>query len=295
MNAVLIIGGLFLLYEVLTRGSSAPYGFYKGGPFAGQPIIPEQPQTGSIVQQGQVVQAPGFTFHAPSAMGPNQGTMMIGSTVATSSSIISSGQIGTALGLAGTTLGTAIPIVGAAFAAIFSALMAASAKRAAEARAENDAVANEVPAWDNAVDQIVAAYNSGQISAGEAGQLLASPQTKRVNLTTGANGAVWQAYWNVVCPKVQPGRNGCQCGTIAHNPAVSLCSGSYGAGCCVGYDNLDNGQLYVLQAIAQADQTPGRAVTSQMIPTVYASKYGGINRPGYTITVQKPVSTMLQL
>jgi hypothetical protein len=94
---------------------------------------------------------------------------------------------------------------------------------------------------------------------------------------------------------VQPNRNICQCGTIAHNPLVSLCGGNNGAGCCVGYDNLDNGQLYVLQAIAQADQNPGQAVTSQMIPTVYASKYGGINRPGYTVTVQRAVSNMLQL
>lgn len=287
MNALLIVAGLFVLYELMTRGNIFPPS--GAGQATGVPV--------PFIQGGQPVSAPGYQYVAPSGagVGPSQGTMMIGSSVAMGSSLISTGAIGSAIGLAGTTLGAVIPVVGAAFAAIFSALMAASAKRAAEARSENSAVAKEIPQWDNAIDQIVLSYNGGSITADEAVRLLACPQTRQQGLSQYPNGAVWLSYWNVVAPQIQPGRNACQSGQAPHQPPLTHCGGSYGAACCVGYDNLDNGQYYVAKAIVQAEQQAGVPVTSTQIPTVYASKYGGIDRPGYSVTVMKPASMTFAL
>lgn len=278
MNPLILIVGLFVLYEFLVKKNSTAVTATSSPSVTAKPPVSISP----IMQQGQAVSAPAFQF-APGGGGPGTGSALIGSSVA----VGTSGAVVGAIGLAGSALGSAIPIVGAAFAAIFGALMAASAKRAAEARNENNAVANEVPAWDSAISQIVSAYNNGQISADEAYQLLACPQTRQQGVNQYPNGAVWRAYWNVVCPQVQPGRNACNCGTAPHQPPLTHCSGAYGAGCCVAYDDLDNGQLYVVWAIQKAEQAPGMTVTSQMIPTVYASKYGGINRPGYTVSVRK--------
>lgn len=266
MNPLILIVGLFVLYEYLTSRKSA-----------GQSPTMTAGTSPTIVQQGQAVSAPGYTL-APAGGGPGGSTTLIGSSV------------GVGLGF--------VPIVGpalsAAYNAIFGSLMAASAKRAAQARNENSAVANEIPQWDAAVDQIATAYNNGSISADEAYQLLACPQTRQQGVNNYPNGAVWLSYWRVVGPQVQPGRNACQSGNAPHQPPLTHCSGGYGAGCCVAYDDLDNGQLYVVWAIQQAEQT-GQAVTSKMIPTVYGSKYGGINRPGYSITVRKPVSSIIPL
>lgn len=276
MNPILIIAGLFALYEILKNQN------------VGVSSVPGTSQStlAPVVQGGQTVARPVATL-APGGGGPNQQTVglesagisagtMIGSTIASS---------------VGSGLASAIPIVGAIAGAIFSSLMAASAKRAAEARNENSAVANEVPYWDNGVQQIVAAYNNGSISLQELYHGMMVPQSNDSTVPSG-QGVLWVAYWNVVGPQVQPGRNGCSTGTAVQPSTQSWCSGSYGAGCCVGYDNLKNGAVYVMQAAKQAEANPGRSFTSTMIPTVYASKYGGINRTGYTVTLRKP-TTML--
>ena len=46
------------------------------------------------------------------------------------------------------------------------------------------------------MDQIVTAYNNGQISADEALQLLACPQTRQQGVSQYPDGPVWRAYWN---------------------------------------------------------------------------------------------------
>ena len=72
-------------------------------------------------------------------------------------------------------------------------------------------------------------------------------------------------------------------------------SKGYGASCCVGYDNLDNSSIYMLQALAKAEASPGTPQSAKVV-AVFASKYGGINRPQYTVTFRKnPGSSYLGL
>lgn len=186
-----------------------------------------------------------------------------------------------------------IPVAGPAIAAAFNALtgglIAASQKRAAEARTENSAVAAAVPGWDDGVAQSVAMYNNGKITAAQLQQIVMAPQVNDPSIPSG-QGILWQNYWSEVGPQVQPGRNGCQSGSATQPPNQSWCSGSYGAGCCVAYDDLKNGSVYILQALNVAESRPGVPVTSKTVPMVVGSKYGGVNRNGYTVTLTKPVS-----
>lgn len=178
---------------------------------------------------------------------------------------------------AGSSLASAIPIAGAAFSALISAFAAASAKRAKQATNENTAVTQAIPGWDASVTQIVNAYNTGQISAGQVEQAL---------------DAIMQNYFAETGPQIQPGRNGCQSGSISKEqadsqyPGMAQCSGSWGAACCVGYADLWNGVNNMLYAVNQADSS-GKP-SSAIIPAVFASKYGGANRPSYTVTFIRP-------
>ena len=175
----------------------------------------------------------------------------------------------------------AIPVVGPALSAVAQALtsafQAASQQRAKQAVSENTAVAAAVPGWDQAMYQIQTNYNNGGLSAQQAIQL--------VDLA-------WTNYWAETAPKIQPGRNGCQGGTLTKAqadtqfPGTAQCSGSWGAACCVGYADLANGMNSIIAAIQQTDSTGEASVAS--IPAVYASKYGGTNRPAYTLTFTRP-------
>lgn len=178
----------------------------------------------------------------------------------------------------------AIPVVGPALSAVASALTnafaAASKKRAQEATNENSAVAKAVPGWDQGVLQIQQAYNAGQISVAQAISLMQQ---------------LWSNYWAECGPQVQPGRNGCQGGTMPKSvadtqfPGMNQCSGSWGAACCVAYADLANGQNSIIAALNQTENTGSPAVA--MIPAVLASKYGGTNRAQYTLTFIRPSST----
>lgn len=133
-------------------------------------------------------------------------------------------------------------------------------------------MAQAVPGWDQAVTQIVNAYNNGQLTAAQVGQAI---------------DAIWQNYWSEVGPQIQPGRNGCQSGQVTQPSTVSFCGGTtYGAACCVGYDDLKNSNNNMKFAVQQADNT-GKP-TPAAILAVFASKYGGINRPAYTVTFIRP-------
>lgn len=168
-----------------------------------------------------------------------------------------------------------VPVIGQAASAILSTLISvfaqASKKRAQEATSENTAVAAAVPAWDKNVATIANYYNTGQISASGVATAL---------------DAIWANYWSEVSPQIQPGRNGCQSGQVTQPAGVSFCGGSYGAACCVGYDDLKNSNVNMKYAVSQADNT-GKP-TPAAILEVFASKYGGINRPAYTVTFIRP-------
>ena len=197
----------------------------------------------------------------------------------------SSAQAGVSAGVSATTsaltalnatsgLVKAVPVVGAIIGGLISAFAAASAKRASQARDENSAVAAAVPGWDQAMSQIAQAYNAGQISATDAGNAI---------------DAIWQNYWNETGPRIQPNRDGCQSGKVVQAPTQTFCGGTtYGAACCVGYDDLKNSNVNAKNAIKQTENT-GAAANAYILP-VFASKYGGINRSGYTLTYKKPTS-----
>lgn len=172
----------------------------------------------------------------------------------------------------------AIPVVGPAVAAVANvltaSLKAASQQRAKQATTENAAVALAVPGWDQAIAQIVAAYNNGSLSAAQVSQLIAQ---------------AWANYWSEVGPKIQPGRNGCQSGAVTQPKGVSFCGGaSYGAACCVGYDDLKNSNNNMNFAVNNAANT-GKP-TPAVILGVFASKYGGITRQQYTVMFTPPIS-----
>jgi hypothetical protein len=168
----------------------------------------------------------------------------------------------------------ALPVAGAVIGAVLSVLQAASAKRAAEAKDENAAVASAVPQWDQTVAVIANLYNVGQLTAGQAYQAI---------------DAAWASFWIITGPRIQPGRNGCQSGAVTQKPGQSFCGGkTYGAACCVGYDDLNNSSNNMKNAIDQTENT-GKPSPAYILP-VFASKYGGINRPGYTLTFAKSTS-----
>lgn len=191
-----------------------------------------------------------------------------------SGNFIGAAQTGTGVALPFLAPAAAVPIVGgiiAAVGAIAGSLLAASAKRAAEAKDENSAVTSAVQHVDQGLQQVFSAANAGTIDANGALQLL--DQIK-------------QQYWQIVGPHVQPGRNGCQSGAaIPSRPADNTCgsiayqgcnNSSWGAGCCVAsviYKSLDNA-AFVLQ------QGGGTVKVCKLFP----SKYGFPGREAYTIT-----------
>lgn len=166
----------------------------------------------------------------------------------------------------------AVPVVGAVIGGLIDVFAAQSQKRAQQATDENSAVAAAVPGWDQSISTIVRYYNAGQLTA----------QNVR-----DAIDAVWQNYWNETGPRIQPGRNGCQSGQVVQASTQTFCGGkTYGAACCVGYDDLKNSNNNLKAALSQTENT-GKPANAYILP-VFASKYGGINRPGYTLTLTKP-------
>jgi hypothetical protein len=176
------------------------------------------------------------------------------------------------------------PAISAAFKALSSVLLAASAARAKAAESENAAVAAGLPGWDTAVGQIVAAYNSGSITYTQAQQLFAMTLSN---------------FWAEMQGKIQSGRNGCNYGANCPpsvNPssdqstaivgASNYCSGSIGAACCVGCADLALSVANLNWAVAQAAKTG--TPTNAFIQTVFASKYGGANRAAYNVTFTPP-------
>jgi hypothetical protein len=170
------------------------------------------------------------------------------------------------------------PVAGAAFKALTSVLLSASAARAKAAINENTAVAAAVPGWDQAIAQITATYNNGSISVAQAQQAYVLALTN---------------YWAEVTPKIQSGRNGCNGGQScpgSPNPSSSqttnegggnYCSGSIGAACCVGCADLNLSTANLQWALSQ--NAKSGVSTNAFIQTVYASKYGGVNRAAYNV------------
>jgi cytoskeletal protein RodZ len=257
MEALLILAGLFVLYEVMAQQRTIAA------------LTQNQTQAGT----SSALPLPAYQTVAPASSNATQEESSATSAVSVGLNFIP----------------VAGPAISAAFNILAGGLIAASAKRAAEAKNENAAVAAAVPGWDKAVAQVVAAYNAGQIAAGDVEQFLACPQSNDPTVISG-QGLLWKNFWNECGPQVQPGRNGCQNGTTVQPSSVSYCGGTtYGASCCVAYDDLKNSCVAMLEALNKAEAQPGVAQNATVL-AVYASKYGGVNRPAYTVTFKKPAA-----
>jgi hypothetical protein len=219
---------------------------------------------------------------SPSQNGPPVVAVAPSSAVGSTLQTANAAAGGVAVGL--NAIPVAGPAISAAFKALSSVLLAASAARAKAATSENAAVAAGLPGWDTAVGQITASYNSGAISYTQAQQLFAM---------TLAN------FWAEMQGKIQSGRNGCNYGANCPpsvNPssdqstaivgASNYCSGSIGAACCVGCADLSLSVANLNWAVAQAAKTG--TPTNAFIQTVFASKYGGANRAAYNVTFVPP-------
>ena len=261
LPALVVIGLLYLAYE---SGALAPFGIspgtgiggtFTGGVQSGSGGVSGglQIQPGSSYGGGAITLAPSAT---PSSGSLNLGTMTQ-STVSAGGSSMSSGLA--ALGVTGAAAGAALAGVGVA-AGIFAALWSAHLKRASQAKDENSAMNAGVQGWDADIRTINQAYNAHQIDHATAIKAIQQEMYQ---------------YWQLVTPHIQPGRNGCQGGAYCP-PGVAHCSGSYGAACCVGCDDLLNSAN---NAIAALQQGGG----SSQVLVVVGSKYGGIGRPAYSL------------
>jgi hypothetical protein len=181
-------------------------------------------------------------------------------------------------GQSGSPICEGIQIGTAIFSVLSSVFFSASAARAKAAKAENSAVAAALPGWDNAITAIATAFNAGGLTASQAQTLFAAQLTN---------------YWTEVTPQIQKGRNGCNGGTSCPgvpNPGSSqvtneggnnYCSGSIGAACCVGCADLNLSTSNLNWAVAYVEKT-GLPMNA-FVQVVFASKYGGVDRPAYNI------------
>lgn len=160
---------------------------------------------------------------------------------------------------------------------VLAGLFAAHALRAKQATNENSAMNLGVAGFDQDLSTVLTAYNSGAIDAN--GAIQAANQS----LTN---------YWALVTPHIQPGRNGCSggtgCGPVVGGPpghggctsGQIACTGTIGAACCVGCNDIKASWANVIWAM----QNGGGTVN---ICAVDASKYGGVARAGYSVNVSK--------
>jgi hypothetical protein len=295
-----VIGGLIIVVVYLLKSS----GLLPGSGIAGIPGTSTASGTAAPIvipaQPGVTNSTLAANFATTTAV--TQASVGVGTQAAST--------IAKTLGAAAPAL-NAIPVIGAAFAALTSILLAESKKRAQEAVNENQAVDAAIPAWDAAIQQCVQLFNSGQITLTQLGQVIGTPRTQKYFGVP--VGMLWNNFWTEVGPQVQPGRNGCKSGTVTQPgdssstpQGTSFCTGSYGAGCCIAYGDMDNsmgnpnnglckgntpGQLCVIQAAQMAAKNPNIAFTAVVLP-IYSSKYSTYARGSYQVTLCAPAITV---
>jgi len=167
--------------------------------------------------------------------------------------------------------------VGAVVAGVSSLIgsFAQHSARLAGAKTENQALVQVIPAFDADLQQIVQAYNNGQVSASQAVAAL-----QKVDASI-------KAYL-----MAQVGKPG-----TAWSESVGIsgkCNSSCTAGCCIYYGDLGPPLSLAMLALGGSGthwgandpriQVGASGVTIQ-VPQVYASKYGGSNRSGYSIVI----------
>jgi hypothetical protein len=181
----------------------------------------------------------------------------------------------------GAAVGVAVGLIGG--------LLAAHAVRAKQARNENQAMNAGVQGFDQGLQQIKQAYAAGKATDGTPVDLNTAMQAAQLLLAN---------YWTEVEQQIQPGRNGCSSGASCPPAPASgnPCTGSIGAACCVGCYDLEpsiNGPKGVLAALQGLSSSTSGVMTAEILH-VFGSKYGGIDRPAYTITFTPPPAAQIQ-
>ena len=215
----------------------------------------------------------------PGTIGPWSiiGPAVVSKSGGTASSALESSVSGASQGFAlGGPIGAGIGAIAGAIAGIW----ASHAARAKGATTENAAMNSAVQAFDQSLQTIFSAANSGQITASQAAGLCSQ---------------VMQSYWSGMAPyQVGPGRadasnGGANCGTGLNpgGPCIGMpggppCNSKCTAGCCVGCQDL---YPTILQAIAVFNSTTGGTVTAC---AVSGSGYGGSARASYSLTYTPP-------
>jgi hypothetical protein len=156
------------------------------------------------------------------------------------------------------------------------ALLAQHTARVKDATNENQAVNQIVPAFDQDVAEIVAAYNAGTYSPSEcitALEQVDAQMESYLKANVGPTGTAWDGTGK--CTR------GCTVSccvfyndlhSAIYGPSVAPYNGSTAAA------NGANGLIPVLAA----------GGGTAYIPTIYGSKYGLTQRPGYSVTVTSP-------
>ncbi len=269
MEIVLILGGLFLVYELLKNQEIT---------LANQvaSINARVNPTGGVYTG---LSAPGTSVpistsgYALAATGVGAG-LQVGESVAQGAA-----QAGSAVGSA---ISTAIPIVGSLVAPIFS-LLAAHSARVQGATDENSGLNNIIPAVTADIQGINTAYNSGQITPAQAVAALQQ---------------VYGNYWNYMAqfqskPGVAGGASLCAPVSIkskadltSTNTAYTPCNKACTAGCCHGCN-------YTLPNITKciwAIQNGGGTVTMMGEGSLQntSGKFGGGVFNSYSLTWNTP-------
>jgi hypothetical protein len=164
---------------------------------------------------------------------------------------------------------------------IIKAIFGGMAQRAAEARNENVALQSCIVALDQGLAKLNEAYNAGQISENDC--------AAEVN-------SIWQWYWQIMTPNIQPNRDGCNSGSGCPGSATQYagsngepngyCKGNIGATCCVGCGPLRLSLANVTNALES-----GGGVSN--IAIIVGNKYGVQTRPAYTLNWAAPRSTII--
>jgi hypothetical protein len=187
------------------------------------------------------------------------------------------------------TLTAAIPLIGAGIAvltAVIAGLWAAHDKRVAGAKAENQAINSAVSTFDQALQAVFAAANSS-----DATQNITAAQAQQV--LPGILQTFWQkmSQYTSAPGTADASHGGTSCGTVptTGNPCSGMigghaCNDSCTATCCVGCQDL----VPTIAAAMQVFQNGGGTFTAC---TVYSSKYGVTQRPGYSLTYTPPTVT----
>jgi hypothetical protein len=187
---------------------------------------------------------------------------------------------------AGTALGSWAGPIGAgvgALVGIIAGLWSAHDARVKGAKTENQIVGSAVTAWDQGMQAIFAAANSGQITGAQGVPLvsqLLSSYWAAVEQAKGLPGVADSSGYGSNCGSYTSGVT-TPCTPSGH-PA---CNKSCTAGCCVGCNDLYPSSLDAIRVL----QNPNGGSFSTC--TVYSSSFGLAQRSGYTLSYTPPAPT----